>query len=159
MKNVQERPWLNDDGSIKSTEEIKRICQSWTPQIWNEYLGTLEVAQKEDYTLSPSIMETFSPQESVELMFSMASEEQYPFLKVALKACIEELSPKQREIIRQYYWEQKTIVQIAENLGTSKQAVSKRMKTALSNLKEKLESGLVQRKVMAAKDMAKEMEE
>lgn len=153
MSNQQAKPWLNEDGSVKSEEEIKNICQAWGPSVWNEYLESLEVSQKEDSVFSPSIMDTFSAEECAGLVFSMASEEKYPLLKVALNACIRQLSPKQREIIHQYYWNGKTLHEIASEMGITRQSVYKSMKAARLKLKALLTSGSIQKRIVAAKEM------
>ena len=47
MNSENKKPWLNNDGSQKSDQELKEICKDWGPTVWEEYLATLEIAQKE----------------------------------------------------------------------------------------------------------------
>ena len=72
MSHSQKKPWLNEDGNIKSEKELKEVYPNWGSSVWNEYLESLEVSQKEDSVLSPSIMDTFSAEECAGLVFSMA---------------------------------------------------------------------------------------
>jgi hypothetical protein len=43
MKNSNKEnklPWLNEDGTKKTDAEIAQLGQSWSAQIWNEYLDS-----------------------------------------------------------------------------------------------------------------------
>ena len=153
MHNSQQKPWLNDDGSTKSVEELKEVCSNWGKSVWEKYLSTFEVKQKENTVLSPSIIESFSADECAGLLFSLAREEKHLFLKVALNVCIRELSPRQREIILGYYWDGKTINAMAASMGISTQAVYKAMRIALAKLKASLTSGSMQKRMMAAREI------
>lgn len=153
MHNSQQKPWLNDDGSIKSDAEMRAAGKNWPESVWKEYLATLEVGRREEYVLSSYEMDTFSAAECAGMLFSMASEEKHHLLKVALNACILELTPRQRDIIIARYWENKTITEIAIATGTSKQSVSKTMKKALSEIKMHLTSGAVRKRVQVAQGL------
>lgn len=153
MNNESQKPWLNSDGSPKSDQELREICKDWGPSVWEEYLTNIEVTQKEDTLVSSSNLDKFSAQECAGLLFSLASEEQFPLLKAALNSCIRELPTKQRRVIHQYYWEGKTIGEIARLSGVSKQAIQKTMKAALERLKVSLTRGVIQSKVEALKEV------
>lgn len=153
MSNSQQKPWLNDDGSIKSDAELREAGQNWPQSVWREYLATLEVGRREEYVLSSSEMDTFSAEGCAGLLFSMASEERHHLLKVALNACILELTPRQRDIVIARYWKGKTITEIASATGTSKQSVSKTMKKALSEIKMHLTSGAIRKRVQIAQGL------
>lgn len=153
MRNSQQKPWLNEDGSTKSDEELREISPNWGESVWEKYLSTFEVKQKEDSVLSPSIIDTFSADECAGLLFSLASEEKHLFLKVALNVCIRELPPRQREIILGYYWDGKTVNEMAASMGISTQAVYKAMRVALAKLKASLTSGSMQKRMMAAREI------
>lgn len=58
-----------------------------------------------------------------------------------ISAVIRRLPPRQREIIRLYYLEGWSFVEIAHHMGISKQAVSKNHARAITFLKEILGSG------------------
>ena len=149
MKKSQLKPWLNEDGSVKSDAEIRKAGQQWPPSVWQKYLATLEVERrKEDSVLPPYEMDMFSAEERISLVFSMAEEESYPLFKVVLNACIRELTPRQRNVIIGRYWKGKTITEIAASTGVSKQAVSKTMQKAMKNLKANLTDISFQRRVI-----------
>ena len=131
---------------------MKEICKDWGPTVWEEYLATLEIAQKE-ISVGSQRIDKFSAQECAGLLFSLAGEEQFPLLKAALNSCIRELPAKQRRVIHQYYWEGKTIGEIARSNGVSKQAIHKTMKAAIERLKLSLTRGVIQNKVQALKEI------
>ncbi|MEZ4743985.1 MAG: sigma factor-like helix-turn-helix DNA-binding protein [Bdellovibrionota bacterium] len=147
------KPWLNDNGELKSDEQIKRECQSWKPSDWDNYLSELESPQREVTFSKESSLEGFSAEECAGLIFSMASEEKFPFMKIAVKASLNNLTPKQRNIVHSYYWEGKTVVEIAQFMKISKQAVSKTLKAALHKLKLDLMNGLLKKRIQAAKEI------
>ena len=153
MRKSQLKPWLNEDGSIKSDAEIRKVNQQWPPGVWEAYLSTLEVGRREEDVLSPAEMDTFSTEESTGMLFSMASRKKYSRLKFALKASIHTLSPRQREVIVSHYWDGKTVAEIAASMGVSEQSVRKTMKTALSKLRSCLTNSSLMKQVMFVKKM------
>ena len=153
MKKSQVKPWLNEDGSVKSDAELQEVKKNWQPSVWREYLDSLEVGRREEYVLPPAEMDAFSAEECAELLFSMAGEERHHLLKVALKSSIRQLTPKQRKVIIGYYWEDKTVAEIAADMGVTTQSVYKTMKISLSKLKASLTSGSLRKRIMAVKEI------
>lgn len=153
MHKSQVKPWLNEDGSFKSEAEFRRIAHFLRPGVWNEYLAALVESEREDHPLSPLMIDTFPTEECAKLLFTVAGEEKYSCFKIALKSCVRELPPRQRDIISARYESNKTITEIAADMEISRQAVFKSMKIALSKLKESLTSGTIQRRVIAVKEL------
>ena len=155
MRKSQLKPWLNEDGSIKNDVELREALQQCPPSVWREYLTTLEGGRKEELAPNPYTINDVSTEECVDVMFSMAGEEKHHLLKTSLNACIRKLPPKQRQAIISYYWDGKTITEIAAHMGVSKQAVSKNMKAALAKLRVNLINGALQKRVIAARETAR----
>ena len=154
MKKSQLKPWLNEDGNVKSDVELQEAGHNWPPSVWENYLATLEVGRRrEDAVLSPSEIDGFSTMQHLSLAFSMASKQSYPLLETMLNACIHDLTPRQRDVVIRHYWDGETIAEIAASIGVSKQAVSKTMKTALAKIKTSLTDGSFRRQVMAVREM------
>lgn len=154
MIKSQMKPWLNEDGRVKSEAELKEVCQQWRPSVWEAYLATVEVRRrKEEAILPPAALDSFSTARHLSCAFSGAEEESHPFLKVALNACLCELTPRQRSVVIDRYWQGKTITAIAASTGVSKQAVSQTIKTALARIRTSLTDGSFQRRLMVAKEM------
>ena len=60
MRKSQLKPWLNEDGSVKSDAKIRKAGQQWPPGVWEAYLATLEVERrKEDVVLPPTEIDEF----------------------------------------------------------------------------------------------------
>lgn len=154
MIKSQLKPWLNEAGRVKAAAELKEVCQQWRPSVWEAYLATVEVKRgKEEVILSPSALDSFSTAQHLGSAFSGAEVESYPFLKVALNACLRELTPRQRSVVIDRYWRGKTITAIASSTGVSKQAVSKTIKTSLAKIRTSLTDGSFHRRIMADKEM------
>ena len=153
MSNSQLKPWLNEDGSFKSGDEFRRIAHFLRPGVWNEYLAALAESEREDHDLSPLMVDTFTAEECAKLLFAVAAEEKYSCFKIALKSCVRELPPRQRNVIAARYEGDKTIAEIAADMGISRQAVFKSLKIAMSKLKDSLTSGTIQRRVIALKEL------
>ena len=94
MNKSQLKPWLNEDGSVKSDAELREAIPQWPSSVWREYLSTLEVGRREEHILSPAEMDAFSSEECADLLFAMAVEEKHHLLKVSLNACISKLAPQ-----------------------------------------------------------------
>ena len=154
MHKSQQKPWLNEDGSVRSDTEIRKAGQDWPSSVWEAYLSTLEVGRREEDVLSPAEMDALPTEAHISVMFAMASGEKHQMLSIVLDACIRELTPRQRSLIVGHYWEGKTITEMAANMGVSKQTVSKTMKKALANLKANFTNPSFQRRVIFAQKMA-----
>ena len=154
MNKSQQKPWLNEDGSAKSDAELQEAIQQWPPSVWEEYLSTLKGGRREHYVLPPDRIESFSGEECVNMLFSMAIEEKYHLLKLSLNACIRGLAPRQREVIVSRFWDGKTVAEMATSMGISRQAVYKTMKAALSKIKTHLINGALQKQVIVARETA-----
>lgn len=59
-----------------------------------------------------------------------------------LSAAVSELLPQQRKLVKQVYYEGKTVTELAKEYGVSKAAVSIRLKKIYIKLKKVLEKGL-----------------
>ena len=153
MRKSQLKPWLNEDGSVKSDAKIRKAGQQWPPSVWEAYLSTFEVGRREEDVLSPAEMDNFSAEECAGMLFSMAEEEKHPLFKVVLNACIRELTTRQRNVIIAHYWDGKTITEIAASTGVSKQTISRTMQKALKNLKTNLTDTSFQRRIIFAQKM------
>lgn len=115
------KPWLNDDGSHKSDEEIKQDCSRWGPTVWEEYLQTLE-PEEEEFLFDEAIeCENYSIEEHTDYFQDLFSNREFPVLKNRLIGFLRELTPKQQKVIKLIYWEDKKLREVAEimNCGTS----------------------------------------
>ena len=54
------REWLNDDGSLKTLDEIKCLSEAWTAETWEEYLEYFDRSQKKPLLLLGSQVDEVS---------------------------------------------------------------------------------------------------
>ena len=54
MRKSQVKPWLNEDGSVKSDAKIRKAGQQWPPSVWEAYLSTFEVRMPRDRIFTQS---------------------------------------------------------------------------------------------------------
>lgn len=66
----------------------------------------------------------------------LAEREEKQEIKVKVQAAIAQLTPRQQEIVRLYYYEEKTEREIAEYYGVTQQAINNAMQKILSRLKK-----------------------
>lgn len=76
--------------------------------------------------------------EDWEVMCRDDEELDYLILKESILKVMEGATPSQKKIFQKYFFEEKTIKQIAEELGISSQAVSVHLKKAVSRMKQML---------------------
>ena len=127
-------PWLKADGTLKSKSEIKRSCENWSPQIWEEYLKTLDVDLEEILFDDPVCVEDYSQKEHEDHKNSVFTAQEFPVLKKYLFNAVKELNHKQQRILNCLFLESLNLQEIGENMGISKGAVSRMKDRALKNL-------------------------
>lgn len=146
-----EKPWLNADGSTKSEEEIKKICKTWKPRIWEEYLETFEVGQ-EELPMKPkiveSVMDSIDPKDLAMGIFSYSEEPQLSHFKPFVVKAIKTLTQKQYIVLKKIYWHQQSLAQIAQELGVSKSAVHCSHQAALKKLRQVIPVMAIQEKLV-----------
>ena len=140
-------PWLNKDGTPNSDEALRLISPSWSREVWENYLSTLEISQNhclvDDFE---GVLETHDGYRSLEAFHATANqeseeaenEESDPALIAELLSGIKELSKRQQEVVQAIYYEDKTQAETARRLGISVQRVSAILKSAIKKLRKRL---------------------
>ena len=127
-------PWLKSDGTSKSEEEIKRSCKNWGPSVWEDYLKTFEVEQKEILLKNPSCIEKYSQEEIDIQKQNVLSEREFPIFKKYLFEAVKELTFKQRVVLSQIFLEGQILRVVGENMEISTYAVARIRDRALRRL-------------------------
>lgn len=148
--NSSEKPWLKPDGSNRSDAEISLLCRSWNADLWEEYLRSLEGAQKEVLLVNPEKITEISASDAINFLFTLMEFKDRPHFQIAIKTCLKCLSPQQQKIIELYYWENLRFGEIAAKLNLKRQTVAKYHDRALAKLKEMLVSGKVKSLILMA---------
>ena len=124
VKNLKAKPWLNKDGSLKGDEELKKISKSWSQATWEAYLDSLETKQQESLLDEPGDIENLSEEEYKDFwMLVDKEEEEKERLNRLVRASLDELTHKERKVIRKMFWEDKSERTIASEMGISQVAM------------------------------------
>lgn len=150
MGDGQKKPWANEDGSFKSTSEIKSLCQSWSIDVWEEYLKTIEISQKESPLATGESIEDLSENQYASLFVKLIGQKEYPHLARVTRAAIEALSVEQKKIILALYWENKSIAEISRHLGKARATIRVHRDRGLKFLSSLLLSGTVEKALKAS---------
>ena len=151
---VNEKPWLNKNGSQRTEGEIKELCKDWSMEEWESYLSDTEPPARETTIFSPEIMDNYSAEEYANVAFAMASDEKYELLKTALRAAIKELTNKQQQTINMYYCDGLPVAEIARRMKVHRKTVDRTLASAVENLREKFIDGSIHRKIKLSRDLA-----
>jgi hypothetical protein len=116
-------PWENEDGSIKSTEEIKSICERWDMVTWEQYLKTIEVLQIECPLTEGRNIDNVSQDQYANLFIKLMGQEDYPETARVARAALDILPREQKSIIFALYWEGKNISQVAKERGQARKTI------------------------------------
>ena len=127
------KPWLNANGTKKSEEAIKKSCKDWNSSVWEEYLKTIEVNQRE-VPLSPALIEEYSQEEHDDFCHSLPTSQEFPFLKKHLFDAVRELTPKQQKVLTGLFLEELKLREVGEMMGVSPYAVARIRDRALKSL-------------------------
>ena len=137
-------PWLKDDGSKKSTDELKKITGSWGMETWNEYLEYLDLneAPLKEKLMSDKRKEYFENYEIVESLGSLISDNESGRLEDAIAEAKKVLTVKQKNIVELRYTESRTLKDIAKRLRVSISSVRTQLRRAHTKLKTEMENQL-----------------
>ena len=124
-------PWRNVDGTLKSDLEIKMASESWTPDIWEQYLlNQVDGDLKESLLTNPESLDDFANEKSTQFWKELSKRKDYKNLGVALCSAIKKLSPRQEEIIIKVYWKGMSLADVSRELGIKRGSVQTFLKRA-----------------------------
>lgn len=134
------KPWLGSNGNPKSDIVLKEECKTWTPNVWEEYLETLEVDLKEAYLEKPESINNFSESEIrgffQDVLTKQEDLKRFPLLQELLHSSLSALSPRESQVLRLRYWEMFNQTETAEALGLSRSSVRTLENRSLKKIKE-----------------------
>lgn len=128
--------WKNDDGSNKGDEELRGLSQSWSAKTWESYLAE-EVEEKLQETLfSEDELSIEISEDSVkELWDRYKPPKSFEGLKRLLLQIIEHLSEREKEVLFNFYWREKSISEISRELMIQRGSAYRFLDRAHSKLK------------------------
>ena len=168
--SAHKKPWLNEDGSLKSDAEIKKLGQTWSQETWTRYLdatmGKFDVWNKRLNAMVgvPNKRVVFFPYMDTAAMASRAQfsdfisdsdKDSYPSLDSACQVAIKGLSKKERSVLKMIFWEEKSPSEIAKELKITPSTVRVLKMGALKKLREIFASESFLRKLRQKKKQEK----
>ena len=116
---------------------MKKISKSWSQATWEAYLDSLETKQQESLLDEPGDIENLSEEEYKDFwMLIDKEEEEKERLNRLVRASLDELTHKERKVIRKMFWEDKSERTIASEMGISQVAVTKLKSKAFKKIKK-----------------------
>ena len=146
QKRSDQTPWLNEDGSLKKVEELKKISQEWTPTQWENYLQTIESPFKESYLKEGVEEQELSNQEHENLMSQLQQEGEYPFIQEASEYCLNTLTEIEHKTLKEIFEKNKSIREVAQKQDFTIAKVFRIKKRALNKIKNILINEIIPKK-------------
>ena len=146
-ENFKNKPWLNEDGTLKSDKEISRLGKSWNIQIWEEYLNfSTGVLDEQELVFFP-YMNSQTMNNGNDLLEELREIQHYPVTQLALELAIDELKPLEQKIIKKLFWENVSSRELADEFKTTLGNIRVIKSRALNKLKKILPSKKLKKKL------------
>ncbi|POB14818.1 sigma factor-like helix-turn-helix DNA-binding protein [Halobacteriovorax sp. DA5] len=140
--NLKLPPWLNDDGSFKSDEEIQTLGKNWSAETWDSYLkvnvGDVE-AEDHDLVFFPFV-DTETVNFGAELLKTLRTQDDYENLPEAFEFALTFLSDREAQVIRMRYLKELSQEEISERLGVGINSIKSFRRKGLKKLRHLLPS-------------------
>ena len=128
------KPWLDENGKMLKEDELKNQCNQWSPEVWEEYLSTIEVEQGEYLFDNPIDSENLSGEKQKEFYKNLFEQKELPQFKKVICDSMKVLSAKQQKVIFLIFWKNQTLSAVASQLNINKTSVMKLRDRALNQL-------------------------
>lgn len=148
-------PWLNDDKTIKSDEEILLISQNWTANEWDNYLkDTVGTLEDDDLSFFEN-MDTEVTYERADFLAWLRTTADYPHFQDALHLAMNSLSKRERDVIELRFWGDMQNKEIAKKLGVSISTVKTFRQRGLDKIEKELNSPRFKKRLKQSKSLKK----
>ena len=117
------RPWMNEDGTRKSDGEIKLLGQGWSADTWDRFLDADVGTLKDDSLVFFADMDKAFDLGQYDMADTSQGHGGYEHLKAALLLAMDELSPKERDVVACSFWKGMDDKDIAKKMGMATNAV------------------------------------
>ncbi len=133
LKRNKNQPWLTPTGVEIPTHELRHICRTWDGVTWEAYLSWFESACHEKLVLT-GIFDKIC-EEQTESIFEQFQQEGGSERRALCEQVLSHLPPMEAEVLRQYFLEGRTEIEIGFALSRSQTGISLIKIRALSRLK------------------------
>lgn len=135
--NKKTMPWEDSSGNQLPDELLMKVSKSWPPEIWEQYLETIEIPQREShlYNYDKILLKKDAQNQASEYLVPENQANPLYASRQNVKKAILTLTFRQRELIREVFYYGKTIREAALKLKISEQAAIRMHARALDRLK------------------------
>ncbi len=152
MRKKLNRPWLTASEVELPTSELKEISKSWDEQTWNDYLKWFQSGCSEKL-VSKKVYDVIS-EELEKNIFENFGYQTCPKLQSFCDHLLSILPSHQQQILRLYFFEGKSLKEIAFKFNRSDRTISYNKNTAITALKREHDGKrLVARQYMRGADV------
>ena len=152
---TKNEPWLNKNGGFKSDAKISSLGQGWPIKTWKRYLDSSVGTYKDSELVFYPCMDTEEMAENKKDLDFLQDRKHCPYLKLAFKLALEDLSRKERLALKEYFWEGKRTKEIAKELKIKPSTVRVLKSIGLKKLGNILVSRRLRIKIIQSKKKIK----
>jgi len=116
-------------------DTFHRNTKEWNQDMWETYCEMLEIPRLESLTHDGTEIEKVDHSEALKKLWDFSPELPAADAKAVIHA-LDELPYLEKDIILQYFWDGKTVREIARNVEKPRMFVWRRLLEALHKLKE-----------------------
>ena len=154
-KDIHLHPWLDKEGKPKCDEAMKKVSPFWSKGTWEGYLSTLDKKQEEYLLNNPKALENFSAQAYAQFLMSIdTTEKGLDRLKILAKTCLNQLSPRELEVLKKIFLKKKSQKQIANELGISRGSIKTLKSRGLKKIKRFMITGGFHQKALLYREFS-----
>jgi hypothetical protein len=145
------RPWEDSSGKDLPDDVLKEVSKSWSPSTWNAYLNSLEVPERE--VLLPNFERVLIKHDAQNALKEYAASEIFEdsgnlyISEAIVKKSLLVLTFRQRQLVREVFFDGKSIKEAALNLQISYKPAIRTLRRALARLRRELEPRLKSKRV------------
>ena len=126
--------------TFENERKLRERAKKWSPEQWEEYLKTLEVARREN-NLARGHFSNLLSQEDHDDMWDFCEEDRLgEKVRKQVRMALATLPPKFQECIRLIFWEGHTLAKTANIMGVNKTTIIRWKQAMLPRLRGHLES-------------------
>ena len=140
MKIKNKKPWRDEKGNLLSDEQLETLSKGWSEETWDDYLkDTVDVKQKELTLGDPQTAENIPLQKSkIFDQLPRINLRRNPELKKTMRAIVDDLPKKEREVTKMLYWHELSESEVARRMNCNKSSIQRLHKSILKHLGDEI---------------------
>ncbi len=128
------KPWLDENGSVLSDDDLRKVKTNWRAKDWEAYLdATIESPQQELLVSNQQGIEAMADHAN-QTYYDLLDCEDHPHLKREVRSALKRLTVREREVLHGIFWAGKSQREVAKITGLTKSSVTTYLERALKKL-------------------------